>query len=261
MPETYETVAKGIRIFPGQWRPNYPFEQIAWISPPWPTQDYVWLDFPEAIFSKQRLLYLSHVDPSYFSLYPNLPKVEWDRLVDGLSFSRDLPNGIRFGGSIIKKSVSTVELELYIKNGSSQPLTDIKRIQTCMYLRAIREFSDFTNENKFIHTPDSGWISLSEAFTMQGQNGHYKVGLVNEQNLADLPIIATVSNQAQRLVAMTWHKDTHCLWGNKYHPCMHSDPQFNDLASGEGASIHGEIVFLEGTLDELKVFLQNKMQT
>ena len=59
---TYETHAKGIRILPGAWRPHYPWEHIAWISPPWPSQDYVWLDFPEAIFTSQGLLFLSHVN-------------------------------------------------------------------------------------------------------------------------------------------------------------------------------------------------------
>ena len=48
---TYQTHAKGIRIFPGQWRPHYTWEQIVWISPSWPSQDYLWLDFPEALFT------------------------------------------------------------------------------------------------------------------------------------------------------------------------------------------------------------------
>lgn len=34
---SYATHAKGIRIFPGQWRPHYPFEHIAWVSPAWPS--------------------------------------------------------------------------------------------------------------------------------------------------------------------------------------------------------------------------------
>ena len=62
MCDTYETHAKGIRILPGQWRPLYPFEQIAWVSPPWPSQDYIWLDFPEAIFCNLGLLYFGHRD-------------------------------------------------------------------------------------------------------------------------------------------------------------------------------------------------------
>jgi len=54
--ETYDTHAKGIRIVPSQWRPHYPWEHIVWMSPSWPSQDYLWLDFPEAIFSDQGLL-------------------------------------------------------------------------------------------------------------------------------------------------------------------------------------------------------------
>jgi len=65
-----EAYATGIRILPGQWRPHYPFEQIAWVSPPWPSHDYVWLDFPEAIFSDTELLYLSHVNPQFPDLSP-----------------------------------------------------------------------------------------------------------------------------------------------------------------------------------------------
>jgi len=75
MIETYETHAKGIRIVPGQWRPHYPFEQIAWVSPPWPSQDYCWLDFPEAIFTDQGLLFLSHVNPKVTAEFPDLPPV------------------------------------------------------------------------------------------------------------------------------------------------------------------------------------------
>ena len=70
---TYETEISGIRILPGAWRPHYEWEQIAWISPPWPSQDYIWYDFPEAIFSNMGLLYLSHVNPSIQSAFAGLP--------------------------------------------------------------------------------------------------------------------------------------------------------------------------------------------
>ncbi|MDA2927634.1 hypothetical protein MYX78_10475, partial [Acidobacteria bacterium AH-259-G07] len=135
--------ARGIRILPGQWRPHCPFEQIAWISPPWASADYILLDYPEAIFSDQGLLYLSHVNPRYPVLFPNLPKVTWRKLPSGLVFDRYLPNGVRFGGRVVKKTASTVELQLYIENGSAKPLTNI-RLQTCAYVRAIKEFADFT---------------------------------------------------------------------------------------------------------------------
>lgn len=257
MSDTDETHTKGIRIIPGQWRPHYPFEQIVWISPPWPSQDYVWLDFPEAIFSDQGLLYLSHINPKYPVLFADLPKVEWDRLATGSRFSRNLPNGIQFGGSVMTNNVSTIELELHIKNGSPEPLTGIK-LQTCMYFRAIKEFSDFTNNNKFVHLPSSGWLPLSEALTAQQEDGYYRLGWRGGRALADLPTIVAVSNQAQRLVAMTWHENTRSLIGNENHPCMHADPGFNDVASGQSASICGEIIFLEGTLDDFEDYMRNR---
>ena len=98
MGETREIHAKGIRIVPGQWRPHCPYEQIAWVSPPWPSQDYVWLDFPEAVFTTTGLHYLSHVNPAVPSLFHDLPRVPWQNEEGGISFKRTLPNDARFGG-------------------------------------------------------------------------------------------------------------------------------------------------------------------
>lgn len=95
--DTYETHAKGIRLFPGQWRPHYAWEQIIWVSPPWSSQDYLWLDFPEAIFSSQGLLYLSHVNPKFPAVCADLLKVPWREAANGFAFERVLPNDVRFG--------------------------------------------------------------------------------------------------------------------------------------------------------------------
>ena len=73
MNKRYETQATGLRILPGQWRPHYPWEHIAWVSPPWASQDYVWLDFPEAICSSLGFLYLSHVNPPIPTIFKDLP--------------------------------------------------------------------------------------------------------------------------------------------------------------------------------------------
>ena len=153
--DTYETHAKGIRIQPGHWRPHYPWEQIAWVSPAWPSQDYLWLDFPEAIFTSQGLLYLSHVNPGIEAVFPDLPKVPWREVPNGIAFDRQLPNSVSFGGSVTKQSDTRVALELHLKNGSAQALKNIE-LQTCAFLRGIREFSDYTRDNKFVHVPDAG---------------------------------------------------------------------------------------------------------
>jgi hypothetical protein len=246
--DTYETQAKGIRILPGQWRPHYPWEQIVWISPSWPSQNYLWLDFPEAIFSNQGLLYLSHINPPIRTAFPEWPKVSWHQIPNGLAFDRLLPNGVRFGGRVTKKSNTVVGLELKVHNGSSRSLTDIT-LQTCAFLRAIPEFAEFTTDNKFVHVASAGFIPLSKALTLKEGIGPYRLGWRTKGKLlADLPVIITMSNQVERLVAMTWRRDTLSLVSNPNHPCMHADPKIRDLEPAEEASIYGELIFFEGKL-------------
>ncbi|MCB9784325.1 MAG: hypothetical protein H6751_15285 [Candidatus Omnitrophica bacterium] len=248
--ETYETHAKGIRILPGEWRPHYPWEHIVWVSPSWPSQDYIWLDFPEAIFTSQGLIYLSHVNPPIHTVFHDLPKIPWEKTDKGIRFNRELPNGVVFGGSVQEGEGSTVDLELHLKNGTSEPLNNIS-LQTCAFLRAIKEFADYTRDNKYVHVPQKGWIPLEEARSMEDGNENYRVGWRTRGNpVADFPAMVTVSNQAERLVAMTWFDDTLSMVSNPNHPCMHADPKFEDLEPGEVREVHGKLIFFEGPLEE-----------
>ena len=70
--------------------------------------------------------------------------------------------------------------------------------------------------------------------------------------MADLPVAVVVSNDAERLVAMTWFDDTLSMVGNPRHPCFHADPKFPDLAPGEQASIRGKLIFFNGPLAEFE---------
>ena len=75
---------------------------------------------------------------------------------------------------------------------------------------------------------------------------------------AQWPVIATLSNDAERLVAMTWHTDTWTLWGNPNHPCMHADPHFPDIMPGQKKTIKGELIFFEGSLEEFGKWYDQK---
>ena len=248
--DTYETHARGIRILPGQWRPHYGWEQIAWVSPSWPSQDYVWLDFPEAIFTSQGLLFLSHVNPPIPTVYTDLPRIGWQRVENGVSFERMLANGVSFGGSVLKGSESTVGLELHVDNGSASPLNDIT-LQTCAFLRAIREFGDYTRDNKFVHTAEEGWIALSRAVELPERGALYRAGWrTRGRAVLDAPVAVTVSNAADRLFAFTWGGHTLSMVGNPNHPCVHADPFFPNLEPGEKATIRGKLAFFEGTLED-----------
>ena len=253
--ETYASHARGIRILPGKWRPHYPWEHIAWVSPSWPSQDYIWADFPEAIFTEQGLLYLSHVNPQVQPVvFPNPPAVPWQTKRNEIAYERVLPNKIAFGGKITKAE-NGVDLELFIRNGSNAPLTRIT-LQTCFFLRAIKEFADYTAENKYVHVPGRGWLQFDETRRLESEKGRYRLGWRSGRKTTDLPIMVTVSSAAERLVACTWNTDTYSLIQNAGHPCMHADPAVPDLEPGAKATIRGRLVFFEGSLADFDADLR-----
>ena len=250
-------------ILPGQWRPEFPFEQIAWVRSPWSKEmhpDYVILDFPEAIFVGQDLLYLGHTNPRFPSLYADLPAVPWRWEDDKMFFDRTLPNGVQFGGSLALNGPSIVSLELFIKNGSPQPLNDIK-LQTCALLKHTTHFSKNTAENKMVHMPDGEWVDFDKASVVKEPQGQFLVGWRSGPAAADLPVMATVSDLPNQLIAMTWYDATLSMTSNPWHPCMHADPVFPNLAPGEQATIHGELIFFEGTLEEFGEWFKKRWES
>jgi hypothetical protein len=248
--EAYEKQAKGIRIHPGMWRPHYPWEHIAWVSPSWPCQDYIWIDLPEAIFTRQGLLYVSSINPAIEPMrFPDLPAVPWRRTQKGIAFTRTLPNGIVFG-SAVTRADRAVDLEIFIHNGSNAPLNDI-RLQTCFYLRAIKEFATYTADNKYVHVADHGWLPFEQARRMSSEKGRYRLGWRSGPKVADKPIMVTTSAKNDRLIACTWGEDTYSLVTNPRHPCMHADPAMPDIAPGRTERIRGRLIFFEGTLSQL----------
>ncbi|MFC1558530.1 hypothetical protein ACFL40_04155 [candidate division KSB1 bacterium] len=256
--KTFEELLSDIYIVPGAWRPHCPYEHIAWVKPPWMTRDYIWLDFPEAIFSSQGLLYLSHFSPSHPQAYPDEPKVPWNVNSYGISFERTLPNNITFGGSLKKADKTTVDLTLYIHNGSQKDLRNIL-LQTCAFLRHSKEFSEFTADNKFVHLPEHGWTSFPKAQEMKLENGKYLLGWRSGPKSADLPVMVTKARpevpgapETNHMTALTWEEHTYSLITNPNHPCMHADPFFPDLEPGQSAEIHGRLIFYKGTIEELE---------
>ena len=254
MGDTYETQVEGIRILPGQWRPHYPWEHIAWISPPWPCQDYVWLDFPETFVTEQGFPYISHVNPAIPSeevKFVTLPAVSWRRTENGLTYERTLPSGLWFAGSLTRKSETEVALALDIANRGSQTFTKAS-LRTCIFLRAAREFNQFSSANKFAHFRGEGWLSFEQVWSREYSlqcRGTDADGVVSP----DLPVAVCVSSIAPRLVAMTWFEDTFQVGGNETRPCLHADPRLPDLVSGVEVNLRGEIIFFEGSPDDFLI--------
>ena len=264
----YNSAVKGIHIYPGLWRPVFKTEQIAWISPPWINQgfiwdnfpkatDFIWLDFPKAIFSERGLLFLSHINPDLPSAYnyPEIIQSPWTQNEEGgILYNQKLPNGLEFGGSIAKNDTISIDLELWIKNGSDSIIKEIQML-TCAYLAPIEEFNEKSNENKFIHVPEVGWITLEKALLLRNNSSVYRVGWgKGSLSVADLPVIITISKNKRHIVAYTWWQNTGALWGNALHPSFNADPLIPDLMPGQEVRIKGNIIFFEGSIDEFELY-------
>lgn len=234
----------------GQWRPHYQWEQIAWIRPPWPNDDYLWLDFPEAIFTDQGLFYLSHTNDSFPPVFPELPPVLWAQNEATIHYERRLPNGLHWEGWVSAAAPALIQLQLCLTNGTERPLTNIQ-LQTCLFMRAYYQLSEYTLLNKYVHTAEQGWLTLQEAQKVTAATGRYRLGWRDGSAVADLPVIACQTDSPGRLVAFSWGADTYSLVSNPDHPCIHADPVMPDLAPGESYTLNGEIFFANDGLAEL----------
>lgn len=170
------------------------------------------VDVPEALFTNLGLTYLAHTHvPTIWSKQgTELARLEWQSRPDGgLELERTLPNGIAFGSRVIPGE-RDVAMEIWLKNGTGQPLSQM-RIQTCVMLKAALGFNAQTNGNKLLREP----------------------------------FIAVEANGANRWIITAW-KPCERVWANPPVPCLHSDPKLPDCPPGETAHTRGRLWFYEG---------------
>lgn len=180
---------------------------------PWDETSYVVVDVPEAIWSNLGLTYLAHTHVPTIWTKQNIEllPLEWQRRPDGtLDLERKLPNGIVFGSRVTPEKAG-VRMEMWLTNGTSEKLTDL-RVQVCAMLKGMAGFEQQTNDNKVF------------------------VG----------PYAACRSPDGKRWVIMAW-EPRHRAWGNAKCPCLHSDPKFPDCAPGQTQRLRGWLSFYEGT--------------
>jgi hypothetical protein len=182
------------------------------IFTPWDERSYVVADVPEAVWSNLGLTYLAHkhIDTLWTKQGIDLPKLEWVRLENGeYRCERLLPNGISFG-TVARSTPEAVLMKMWLSNGTSQVLSDL-RVQNCVMLKGAGGFAAQTNSNKIVEG----------AFS------------------------ACQSEGGDRWVITAW-KPLHRAWANAPVPCLHSDPKFPDLKTGEMGEIRGLVTFYEG---------------
>jgi prepilin-type processing-associated H-X9-DG protein len=179
---------------------------------PWDANSYVVLDIPEAIWSNLGLTYLAHthIDTIWTQQGIELEKLEWTRRLDGrLEIKRTLPNGIAFG-AMVRPTPEAVHMEMWLKNGTTEPLSDL-RVQNCVMPKMAAGFAALTNENK--------------VFTD--------------------PYVACRNEEGTRWIITAW-EGCQKPWGNEDCPCFHSDPKFPDLEPGQEHRLRGWLSFYEG---------------
>ncbi len=180
---------------------------------PWDEKSYVVVDVPEAIWSNLGLTYLAHthVPTLWTQAKIELESLEWNRRANGtLDIERRLPNGILFGAKVAP-ATNAVRLELWLKNGTTETLRDL-RVQNCVMLKGARGFEQQTNDNKVFSTPYA----------------------------------ACRSADGRRWIITAW-EPCHRAWANAPVPCLHSDPKFPDCAPGETQRLRGWLSFYQGT--------------
>ncbi len=185
------------------------------VFPAWNDGGYAVIDLPEAIFSNLGLTYLAHTHvPTIWSERSiELEKLEWRETDEGLVMERTLPNGIAFGSRVTKRG-DAVAMEMWLANGTDQPLTGL-RSQVCVMLKGL---IGFNSQRK-------------------------------RQTVANGPYIAVKADGANRWIITAWQPNNRA-WDNPPVPCIHSDPIFPDCDPGQTVTVRGGLWFYEG--DEIE---------
>jgi hypothetical protein len=123
--------------------------------------------------------------------------------------TRTLPNAISFGTKV-QPQTNGVLMEMWLKNGTSGKLSDL-RVQNCVMLKGAHGFETQSNSNKVIARP----------------------------------YVACRSVDGKRWIISAWDP-CHHPWANAPVPCLHSDPKFPDCLPGETKRLRGWLSFYEG---------------
>ena len=176
---------------------------------PWDPASYVVVDLPEAIFSNLGLLFLAHthVPTIWNDRNVVIENTDWIREGGNLRSEWTLPNQVRFGASV-KAVADGVQMELWLRNGTSEPLSKL-RTQICVLLKGAAGFNQQTNANKDFGKQQAGVHSAD----------------------------------GRRSILTEWERCGR-TWGNAACPCLHSDPVLPDCPPGETVRVTGKLSFL-----------------
>lgn len=176
---------------------------------PYDDDSYVVIDLPEAIWMNGELLFLAHTHiPTMWDRQDiKIADQDWRRLSGGaLENEWSLPNGVVIGASI-RPNGSSVDMELWLENGSDETLTGLV-VQVCVMLKGASGYNQLHNANKELNAP-----------------------------------VAAVWHEDENQAIVTAWERCNRSWANEEVPCIHSDPQFADCKPGETVRLKGGLAF------------------
>lgn len=253
----------GVRIEPepvpeGQ---AYPHPMAVRISPPWEQEGQWRLRAPETLGSNRGLLFIDHHRPDMVPVtYPVAP-LRWTRDTDGgLRFAAELSMHILLHTRLVP-GADEVSVYAMLINGTPYPLENMG-YQFCLVQQGVAGFEDPDAERTFVLF-DGEFVPLgrTKPGPVAGASPMFiitnTVGLapfapwdpgrswVTRQQ-ADAPLIATVSADGRRTVALAFD-NSYKIMTNCDIPCIHADPQLPDCPADGSVRTRGKVYFIEGT--------------
>lgn len=157
-----EDFCSKIHIRPMLKDPVPPQYHAVEIVPPWDTEGYLTLRFPETLHSNLGLLFIDHYRSDMLPVVDlqKLPDWQVDPDTDALLYNCELPNKVEFSGRITP-GPDELELEFTVKNGTDTELSGLGT-QFCLVQTPCPTFSIPELINTYI-LHDGKWLSLSDS--------------------------------------------------------------------------------------------------
>jgi len=251
---------------------TYPHRMAVRISPPWTEKGEWVLRAPETVGSNRGLLFIDHRRDDMLPAAWPLRPLRWTRNRDrSLEYECELDIGVVLRVCIAPEGPH-VAVESVVINAGAADLENLGT-QFCLVQSGIPAFADPGAQRTFICSGGK-FVPLGNTRPGPAPGCNPMLIVTNTWDLepwdswepgrswfaecqADVPLIATVSREGNRLVAMAFD-NAYKIMTNCDIPCIHADPKFPDCPAGATARIRGRIYFIEGSLaDALRRFKQD----
>ncbi|HSV73582.1 MAG TPA: hypothetical protein VLH79_07470 [Chthonomonadales bacterium] len=242
------------------------------IRAPW-MRGRIELRMPETLASSMGLHFIDHVrsDMPPLSVPNPWPVWQQDRRNGSLRYSHRTPEGVEFS-ALARPATDEVVLEFRVRNRTGKAISSAN-CQMCLVLTESPDFGERNTLEPIRAWVDGAFLNLAQTTPTPASKGRdpwilmrvrgpgeayrgpmdYADGWWVVDQLADRPVIARVSEDGTRLVAIEWGARQPMLMSNTRIPCLHAGP--GDPASIEPGAEHvwrGRILLLPNDPEELR---------